>query len=162
MSKIVSERHGITYTDFMVLLMTGKIVDGRAGGFLFGRSHADGGIPVIQRQDDDTFSITAEFEGGEYLVNWRAYQAAESRIIEINSHKENKVIELLSPVITRNSRLLNVHASPSDKLIWVDRRVQFVINKTATFRYFAEIEELNERHNSFADFDIMKTLNGME
>ncbi len=161
MSCIIFQRHGITFPDFLRLVMDGRIVDGRAGGFLFGRSHKDGGIPVISRCNDDTFAISDEFGGGEYLVNWDAYNAAKMRFDEINGHREQDVCELLSPRITPNSRLINTKAQPSDKIIWIDRRGCFVINKTATARYFAEIEKLNEEGNGFRNFDIMKVLDGM-
>lgn len=157
MNRIIYQRHGITWDDFNRLLMNGQIVDGRAGGLLLGRPHTEGGIPVIVRTDGDTFAIKHEAEGGEYLVNWQAYNAAKARFDEINAHKEDEVIHLITPRVTPNSRLIHTRAAPSDKLLWVDRRGQFIINATATFRFLDEIEELNEKHNGFSRFDISET-----
>lgn len=142
---------------FHQMIAAGWIVDGRGGGLVLGRSHDGGNIFMIQELADGRFHIPSHLEGGEYILNFDAYTSARERLEQINAFKDN--IEHISSIsITPKSRVLNTHSEPNDKILWIDRRGQFIINKRATTRHFQEIEEINYKFNGFVscDLDVLK------
>ena len=138
---------------FHQMVHTGWIIDGRGGGFVIGRSHADGNIYMIQESKDGRFFIPGHMEGGEYILSADAYFTAKERLEQINGFKDD--IEHISSIsFTPKSRILNTHAKPYDKLLWIDTRGQFIINRRATSRHFQEIEEINHKFSGFTSCDL--------
>lgn len=132
----------------------GFVVDGRAGGLVIGRSHSTGDIYMVWREEDGSFTVTLVeccLEGGEFIVNASAYLASQERINEINRFKEPQP-ELNQLELSPITKLLNTHAEPNDKLLWIERG-QFIVNKHATAKHLKELEELNARDNSFVACD---------
>lgn len=130
------------------MVMNGWIVDGRAGGYIIGRSHDTGNIYMIQRADTaDVFVIQSCLEGGEYIINHDAYTRYKDRIEEINSFNEphDKTPNMS---ITLKTRMINTYSEPYDKLLLIEKG-QFIINKFATVFFFKELEEINNSSNSF-------------
>jgi hypothetical protein len=138
---------------FFQMMVDGMIVDGRGGGLVIGRSHSDGNIYMIQEISEERFSIVGNLEGGEYILNFDAYLSAKERLEEINSFKD-EIEHMSSLCVTHKSRVLNTHSEPNDKLLWIDMRGQFIINKRATTKYFEEIEGINHRFSSFMNCDL--------
>jgi hypothetical protein len=141
---------------FNQMFAAGMIVDGRGGGLIVGRSHGEGHIFMIQESSDGRFFIPGAIQGGEYILNADAYFSAKERLEGINSFKDEH--EDISPIpITSKSRILNTHSEPCDKMLLVDTRGQFIINKRATAKHFQEIEQINHELNGFVccDLDIL-------
>lgn len=133
---------------FQAMIANCWIVDGRGGGLVLGRSHSDGDILMIQERNNGTFYIPACLEGGEYILNYDAYQADEERLEQINGFKEIHT-SLPSIKINSKTRILNTHAEPHDKMLWIDSRGQFIVCKSATAKYLQELDELNHTANGF-------------
>lgn len=138
---------------FYQMLVSGWIVDGRAGGLVVGRSHDDGNIYMIQETVDGRFFIPGHLEGGEYILNSDAYEAEEKRIIEINESKEFTPKKSSLP-ITSSIRVINTAASPNDKLLWIDVRDQFIINKSSTMAFLPELQAINEKYSNFKNCNL--------
>lgn len=110
---------------FQTMIAAGWVVDGRGGGLVIGRSHDTGDIHIIQEMEDRRFHIPACMEGGEYILNFDAYQANEERVNQINEFKESHPL-ITSIELTDKTRLLNTQSEPYDKLLWIDSRGQFM------------------------------------
>ena len=130
------------------MLLSGWIVDGRAGGLVVGRSHDEGNIYMIQETGDGRFFISGNLEGGEYILNYDAYETEQNRIIEINKNREQTSYTESLP-INPSIRVINTSASPNDKLLWIDIRGQFIINKFSTKTFMLELQEINEKYSSY-------------
>ncbi len=138
---------------FYQMLISGWIVDGRDGGLVIGRSHDEGNIYMIQETEDGRFFIPGHLEGGEYILNSDAYEAEENRIIEINETKEN-IHNNRSLPITSSIRVINTTASPNDKLLWIDIRGQFIINKLSTIAFMPELQAINNKYSNYRSCDL--------
>lgn len=135
----------------MKLFHEGAVVDGRRGGLIIGRSHAEGNIYLVQQAEPDRYEIHTSVEGGEYLLSHVATIKHFERISEINSWTGNS--RSLSAIpISNSTRIINTTSEPGDKTILIDHRGQFVINKNATVRFYDEIERLNHEAGDFTDF----------
>lgn len=133
---------------FHQMLLSGWIVDGRAGGLVVGRSRDEGNIYMIQETGDGRFFIPGHLEGGEYILNHDAYLAEYDRVVEINQNKEQ--ISDMGPLpINSHIRIINTSANPNDKLLWIDVRGQFIINKISTKAFILELQGINEKHSSY-------------
>jgi hypothetical protein len=135
----------VTNDEFRVMLSLGWIIDGRAGGFVIGRSHDDGNINMIMELEDGNYSIFCNLEGGEYIINYLAYEAAKERVDEINSFYDEHDLPS-SIVLSDKTRILNTLSLPSDKLILISPG-QFIVNKKATAKYYYELEDINYKNN---------------
>ena len=143
----------ISQENFWTLFERGWVVDGRGGGLVIGRSHAGGNIYMINGPIDGRLYIQSALEGGEYIVNHGAYEAAQIRLQEINAFRDQAVHAshlLLSPA----TRVLNTHSEPQDKLLWIGARQMTIINKYATAKFLPEIEQINHQWNSFRQCDL--------
>lgn len=138
---------------FLKMVSSGWIVDGRGGGLVIGRSHAEGNIAVVQEQPDGTFHIRAYMEGGEYILNHEAVKGNEERVEQINSetglHETTPILE-----ITPKTRTLNTHSEPCDKMLWIDSRSQYIVCKSATAKHLQELETINHAVNGFVSCDL--------
>lgn len=128
------------------MISAGWIVDARGGGLVVGRSHAEGNIYMIQQLTDGRFIIKGHMEGGEYIVNADAYFTNRERLERLNEFSDEHE-DMSSTFISPSSRILNTHAQPYDKMLWIDTRGQFIANKRATAKHFHEIEEINHQFN---------------
>jgi len=143
----------ISVETFFTLLCAGWIVDGRLGGFVVGRRHAEGSIHMV-RQERDGFVIDARnLEGGEYIVNHHASEQFMARIKAINLDSGPRSESGIDLPPARASRVFNTRAEPYDRLLWVDARGQFILNRRSTARHFDELERLNQCLGDFAQCD---------
>lgn len=133
---------------FFTLFQAGWIVDGRDGGLVVGRRHAAGNIYMIV-QREDKFFFHSNMEGGEYLVNHRASTRHMERLKQLNTDTapEEPGVELLS--VSPSTRVLNLHAQPFDKLLLIDERGQFIVNRGSTRKHLVELERLNSDVSDF-------------
>jgi hypothetical protein len=118
------------------------VVDARTGGLVIGRSHADGNIYMIrQKYPLYEFEFCSHLEGGEYILNHNAYKKYKGRIDEINSYKVAGDAVDLYDVCKVN--ILLTKNEPGDKLLLIDYRGQFIVNKKATSKFLIELDVLN-------------------
>lgn len=142
----------ITVEAMVGLIMNGMIVDGRAGGLVFGRRHSQGDVHMMQ-YTDGVFGCYACLEGGEYIVNKSASEAFTDRLVEINEDK-SAAVDGLQISAFRN---LVTMAEPHDKFLFIDAG-QFVINRESTTKHIKELELINEQVNPYTQFDMDKMI----
>lgn len=137
------------------LLLSGRIVDGRAGGLVLGRRHDEnlvGGIYIIRTTPEGFVILRENMEGGEFVVNANSSRMQRERLEAINQWKEGTG-ELPPLPVTPILRVLSVSAEPFDKLLWLELG-QFIVNRRATAAYFNEIHELNRTGNLHLSCDL--------
>jgi hypothetical protein len=144
----------ISQGTFIALNAANWIVDGRAGGLLLGRSHAEGHIFMLRGPYDGRFEIFATMQGGEYVLNHAAYTNEKSRVEEINAFKDEHAV-LREVSLSPSCRILNTHATPHDKLLWIGDKGVFIVNARATAKHIREIEAINQKWNPFFKVDLM-------
>ena len=133
------------------------VIDGRPGGLVIGRSHKQGNVYMLQEIEGEKFIIRNNLEGGEYVLSNKATDIMKDRLNEINNFKHD---HYTLPEIKLNfkTRILNTHAEPNDKYLWVDTRGQFIVNKISTSLFFDELEEMNNKYNDFTKCDFNKLI----
>jgi len=138
---------------FNFLLNLGWIVDGRCGGLVVGRSHAEGHIYMIERQEDGNFFISGNMEGGEYILTNKACELCKERLTEINSNLESKRNESIE-IVESQKRIINTSSEPTDKFLWIDKNGQFIVNKKSTEKHLLELHQINNLHQPFDNVNI--------
>ena len=124
------------------LLYEGILLDGRRGGLVLGPSHEEGNIFLLYEKQAGKYEILGTMEGGEYLLSHEAYRTFKDRIDEINSWEFPTAFPGKIE-ISKKTLIINAFGKSSEKVILIDRRGQFIVNKFAVGRYLAEIEALN-------------------
>lgn len=124
---------------FARAFVNGWIVDGRNGGLVVGRSHAEGHIVFLSPGEQlGHYEIQGVMEGGEYLMNPLATKKHWRRLNEINACRD----AFASVLPLKARRIIHTHAEPHDKLVVVHE--QFVVNARATSKYVDELDAMNE------------------
>ena len=119
------------------------IVDARNGGLVIGRSHDEGNIYMIrQLYPEYRFEFCSNLEGGEYIICYEAYVKYKQRIEEINAYKQYGDTVDLYDICKCN--ILLTQNEPFDKLLLIDHRGQFIVNKRATSKFLFEIDCINK------------------
>jgi hypothetical protein len=133
---------------FNWMIHAGWVVDGRAGGLVLGRTHAEGDIIMVQSAHDgtDRAFIAGTMEDGEYLLNPRSSVSELARLKEINELRADIPSDLVISTIGEECRVLNTHCAPLDKLLWIEAG-QFIVNAFATSKHLKELESLNDIGN---------------
>lgn len=135
----------VTANEFVPLLLAGWIIDGRNGGLIVGRSHADGNIIMISHcETSGDYKLIGFVEGQEFILNRVATAKHFDRLTEINSDQSPCDFSIET---TPESRIIHTTASPHDRFLLVDYSQQYIINRNATRRHFAELERLNNLHH---------------
>lgn len=137
-----------SFQTFMAILINGWVVDGRSGGLVIGRSHDDGNIYFVTESPDNKFVISGHVEGDKYILNYSATEVHESRLLEMNEFYDEQY-DYKNKNISSSTRVINTHAEPYDKFIWIDSKRTMIVNKYATAKYFDELEEINDLNNAF-------------
>jgi hypothetical protein len=131
-----------SHQTFYAMLRSGWILDARRGGLVLGRSHAGGNIYMIQESGDSGYQIKGHMEGYEFILNYAASVTHRDRIEEINRQKPTFAPPLtLSAVLAHQT--VTTAAEPFDKLLWIDVRGQFVVNRWATCANLDELARMN-------------------
>lgn len=131
----------VTKDDFIELQNEGaEFLDGIHGGYIIGRSHAEGGVKVLTSDNDAFYTGEYEFEGGEYLVNPWATEKFRNRLEEINQYK-GPMIEVKEKDIKCLKKVLSIKHEYS--MILIANFPQFIINKYATSKYLSELDDIN-------------------
>lgn len=140
----------ISPDEYWQLFARGWVVDGRAGGYVLGRRHADGGVPLIA----PTYRIPFEFEfcgcmeGAEYLV---AKQAAEAFGAEVEALNKTRPSDGLPVAIGATDRVIDARAQPHDRFVIIDRGSQFIVNFDATRKHYSRLAEINQTSSPTQD-----------
>ncbi len=132
------------------MLASGSLVDGRRGGLVIGPSHEEGNIYLLYQTQSGGYRILGTMEGGEYLLSHGAYLLYHHRINEINAWEHPTALVEKSKV-SGESRIINAFGEKSEKIILIDHRGQFIVNKFATGRFFTEIDGLNRKAEEYHD-----------
>lgn len=132
---------------FFQMFHLGWVVDARAGGYVVGRRHSEGNIYMIQKQNDQ-YVIPGHLEGGEFMIPATVYEANKSRIEEINSDTTDVDDEVeLTFNFDSNLRIINTVGYPFDKLMFIDPRNQFIVNRKSTKKHFNELCKMIAQNN---------------
>jgi hypothetical protein len=145
--------------DVLALFSNGKLLSTHAGGLVVGRRHAEGHVPMFHLSRDgngmvDGIRCMGVMEGGEFLVNHVAYHARKPRFNAINdagTRDRAERPEIGEDVrerveLNRRVRVFNAHDEPHDRLLLIDQRHQFVVNRRGVLLHLEELFELNEAH----------------
>lgn len=132
----------------------GLLIDGSAGGLVFGPSHANGGIQLLVK-DNYGFRIGGEMEGGEYLINSVSLKKYDDRIVQINSNTmpNNTPDSKFNYPIPNNITTIK---PKFNQIIEFSFSGQFIINRAATKQHLQELEDINQYQNmkTLYDFDL--------
>jgi len=142
------------------MFLDGYLIDARAGGLVIGKSHEEGHIYMVQRDEDDFIFINV-MEGGEYILCHEAYCAKEKRLEFINRDTLPVTEPVIPDIYHRATRVINTSATPDDKILLIDEREQFIVNAVSTRRYFNELQAINDEYAfrkgfSMKDFFVRK------
>lgn len=131
---------------FLRAFVNGWVVDGRAGGLITGRSHADGHIVMLQPTSElGEYEMLGLIEGGEYVLCPEASEAHYDRIEEINADNG----KCAPHQIRTPSRIIHTSAEPHDKFLIIQKG-QWIVNINSTNRHFEEIDRINSEYNHFS------------
>lgn len=131
---------------FLRAFINGWVVDGRAGGLITGRSHANGHIVMLQPAAElGEYEMLGLIEGGEYVLCQEASYAYYQRIEEINlDNRECAAVDGRTP-----SRIIHTSAEPHDKFLIIQKG-QWIVNINSTNRHFDELDRINSEYNHFS------------
>ncbi len=152
------ESHPLSLTpaQFTRLVLSGKIVDGRAGGLVFGRSYAEGGIWLV-RKLGGTYLLEGLVEGGVFLVNWKAATRNLSRLKAMNAglaKAEARPADGQPPPL---SQVIITSANPDDRMIYA-HWAQVVVSREAAVKHIEELAAMNEAPNPYLNCDLSQIL----
>lgn len=137
------------YHEFFAALERRQIMDARFGGLVLGREGPEDDIPMLHHRGAGVFQIVGAMQGGEYILSAEAAKLHGPRLHEINSENGTPPRFAHSP----RSVVIDTNLMPPGGALWVAYRPQFVINRFATEKYFAELEQLNISSALIADSD---------
>ena len=126
------------------LVAVAWIVDGRAGGYVIGRSHAEGHVYLVRQELDGEYHIFGCLQGGEYVLSQRAadlFWGEATRVTEWGS-------------LPTYIRTLCTRAQPCDRLLLLHPRGQFIVNRAGTAAYLEQLDRMNEVENDFGRCDL--------
>ncbi|QCR23765.1 hypothetical protein [Pontibacter sp. SGAir0037] len=131
-------------------LDSGDAVDGTKGGLLIGRSHEEGGIPILMRYND-AYKVVAEIEGQEYIFNAAASAHFRERLKILNNPSYDgqwtTIGETIPDHVTKIDCTINpnTYSQFETKYLVLDgRHTYFVINKYSTWRHMELLDQLNK------------------
>ena len=140
------------------LILHARIIDGRPGGLVVGRRHSEGHVFMYKPRLDGAgktcgIEYSGALEGGEFLVNHASHAMNKAFLDQINqagreerqAHPKTNEERALPLDVSASLRVLNTHRNDVDRIILVDERGQFVLNRVATVRNLHRIMELNDR-----------------
>lgn len=136
------------------LALAGKIVDCRAGGLLFGRSIAEGGVAAIYKLGS-RYLFQGWLQGGSYILNWRAATENLQQLKAINSGltAREKVAAPTPSDPADISQLTVTFAEPDDRILLLTWS-QVVVDPEATAKHLVELEAMNRAPNPFTRCDL--------
>lgn len=151
MQKLKDNKFLLTLSELKPLIYANQIIDGTKGRIIIGNSNSEGDIKVIrQYNNDELYEVLAELEGWEYILNPFTSKKEIESLTKINSEfvgtnklfHEFKITENIDILDTRsifkNKKKLN-------KLIYLGKFPQFIINKYSTAKHLTTINKLNKK-----------------
>ena len=127
------------------LYQKGKVLNAMDGGIVFGRTHEEGGILMMQRcKCGGQYYAAGEMESGEYLIPVASLKIPEQELLDLNhrvavdsSFVPRLTIATCPPEVTRR---LDARDKPFDKLLWLGSGSFIILNHQATAVCWKEIE----------------------
>jgi hypothetical protein len=154
----------LTTHQFTRLVLAGKIVDGRAGGLIFGRTYDEGGVLALFKLGSG-YVVQGRIEGGEFAVNWSAATRNLKRLQAMNAgltiRELTKDLEDGDP--PEVTQLIITAARPNDRLVYLHWG-QVIVNREATAKHIKELTEMNQAPNPYLNCDLREifSLDGTE
>ena len=118
-----------------------RIADARYGGLVIGRAGPEDDIPMYQHVGSGIFAVVGLMQGGEFIVSKAAAKKHGDLLEEINSDKgqfSNEIALNYSPLVA----IINTNLLPPLGGLWISWG-QFIVNRFATARHLAKLEEIN-------------------
>ncbi len=129
------------------MLKHGIAVDGNGGGLLIGRSHAEGGIPVLMSLASGGYQLHAEFEGYEYLLNQAAVFNSRMECEQANQPELDRRSEFVPYTPEEGTTLLDVradnHPIGTKYLVLTTGLPFFMVNRHSTKIRLSALEAFN-------------------
>jgi hypothetical protein len=137
---------------FSRLIRAGKIVDGRAGGLLFGKAFDEGGICTVYRIGD-AYVLQGLLVGGQFIVNSQAASLNMRRLHAMNAGLTLR--EMVSEPSNQPpvSQVIITCAEPDDRILFLHWG-QMVVDREATAKHLAELVEMNDCPNPYLKCDL--------
>lgn len=138
---------------FNHLALSGKIVDGRAGGLIFGRTYEEGAILAVQKMGFE-YIIRGFVEGGQFVVNAEGASHHAGRLKAMNSGDTlREIVSSISEAAPLDaSQLIVTHARPHDRLVLLDW-AQVIVTTEAAAKHLVELSEINRAINPYLECD---------
>lgn len=135
----------LTKEEFQQFWNADEIADARRGGLVVGRSHAEGNIYMIRQcANIVAYEDCSNMEGGEYIINHGACLLHKDRIEYINSFLFREYNVDMEEVCRTPLIITQRLDSDKDRLLLIDNRGQFIVNKHATCVFLKELNEINQ------------------
>lgn len=135
----------ISKEEFQQLWDADEIADARRGGLVVGRSHAEGNIYMIRQYTNiDAYEDFSNMEGGEYIINHEAYLLHKDRIEYINSFLIREYNVDMEEVCRTPLIITQRLDRDKDKLLLIDNKGQFIVNKHATCMFIENNEPIQQ------------------
>lgn len=126
----------ITQAGFELICRLVKVIDGRNGGLVLGKSHSDGGIHLLQKNANGTYRYVGEMEGNEYLSPPKLPTSIFKELEKINCNASEILEDIpknIDIIDLRNERIQIINLSTT---------TQFIVNKVATMSNLNRIIEI--------------------
>lgn len=136
---------------FARLVRAGKVVDGRAGGLVFGRSFDEGGACAVFKLGSG-YVTRGRLEGGEFALNWEAGTQNLKRVQAMNSGLTLREFVTEEDENAPLDQVIITSAQPDDRLVYLHWG-QVIVNREATAKHIAELVQMNRWPNPFLTCD---------
>ena len=127
---------------FQLLANNGQVTDARKGGLVLGKSHEQGGIYILIKNDSGGYSVEGEMEGWEYVLSREATKRNSYRIKEINESNELDHSKFKEYNIPLGITILDLRGKIFQLLYF--EKGQSIINKMSSKYSLQELEEINK------------------
>ncbi len=123
------------------------VFSGHDGGLVLGKSHAKGGIHLLQQISENAFKYNGEMEGWEYLTAPETTYLFGHCFEEIN-HRTKPTSKYLKTnfKIPEDCKIIDT-SNANIAFILISPYRQYIINRFATKKHIEEIIELDENTN---------------
>ncbi|EFK36810.1 Uncharacterised protein [Chryseobacterium gleum] len=147
---LYSPKHGgygynFSLNDIITMKANNMIMDANDGGLVLGPLHANGGIQVLQMNEDGSFNHCTEMEGWEYITSSLITENEREELLAINeiykNYDKNLNTEFLIPA---SCKIIDV-SHLSMPVLLIDDYGRVIINRLSTKEYINRIIEIDNK-----------------
>lgn len=132
-----------------ILIEKELAVDGSKGGLILGRSHKEGGVPVIKWNGVE-YERNIEVEGYEYLFSSWSSHLYLSHLGRLNTSVQESIFKpFRSYTIPSDTSLIDARLESDTKAIIIGLFKTFIVRRSATKKYLKTLDLINK--NVFMD-----------